>query len=80
MSLTQWEHNYRTIQALPLIMGTDKADDTKYLDACRKKRNIVEYEQIGTVTDQDADELIEFVIDFKEEVTSWLRKNHPEFI
>ena len=29
--------HYRTIQALPLIMGTDKKDDTKYLDTCRKK-------------------------------------------
>ena len=72
--------HYRTIQALPLIMGTDKTDDTKYLDTCRKKRNIVEYEQIGSVTDQDADELIEFVKEFKGEVKDWLKKNHPEFI
>ena len=61
-------------------MGTDKTDDTKYLDACRKKRNIVEYEQIGTVTDQDADELIEFVKEFKGEVENWLKENHPELI
>lgn len=72
--------HYRTIQALPLIMGTGKTDDTKYLDACRKKRNIVEYEQIGTVTDQDADELVEFVTGFKGEVKNWLKENHPEFI
>lgn len=72
--------HYRTIQALPLIMGADKMDDTKYLDACRKKRNIVEYEQIGTVTEQDADELIEFVKDFKGKVEAWLTENHPELI
>lgn len=72
--------HYRTIQTLPLIMEADKTDDTKYLDACRKKRNIVEYEQIGTVTDQDADELIEFVKEFKREVKVWLKENHPELI
>lgn len=72
--------HYRTIQALPLIMGTDRTDDTKYLDACRKKRNIVEYEQIGTVTGQDADELIEFVKEFKGEVKGWLKENHQELI
>lgn len=70
--------HYRTIQALPLIMGAGKTEDTKYLDTCRKKRNIVEYEQIGSVTDQDADELIEFVKEFKLHVESWLEENHPE--
>jgi len=59
-------------------MGAGKTEDTKYLDTCRKKRNIVEYEQIGSVTDQDADELIEFVKEFKLHVESWLEENHPE--
>jgi len=29
--------HYRTIQALPLIMGSQKKDDAAYLDACRLK-------------------------------------------
>jgi len=72
--------HYRTIQALPLIMGESKKDDARYLDACRKKRNIVEYEQIGSVTDHDAEELIEFVKEFKDEVKNWLKENYPEFV
>lgn len=61
-------------------MGGSKAEDTKYLDTCRKRRNIVEYEQIGAVTDQDADELIDFVKEFEAEVKNWLKENHPELI
>lgn len=32
-------HHYRILQALPLILGTGRAADADYLDACRVKRN-----------------------------------------
>lgn len=73
-------HHYRTIQALPLILGKGRKADVQYLDVCRSKRNIVEYDQIGTVSNQDADELIEFCGELKEDVLTWLQKNHPELI
>jgi hypothetical protein len=38
---------YRTIQALPLILGKEHDQDAKYLDTCRNKRNIVEYDYVG---------------------------------
>ena len=38
--------HYRTIAAMPFTLGDSRADDAKYLDTCRKKRNIVEYEYI----------------------------------
>ena len=34
--------HYRTIQALPFILGPERKKDTFYLDACRAKRNVVE--------------------------------------
>lgn len=46
--------HYRTIQALPLILGESHKSDTQYLDVCRAKRNTVEYDYIGAVTDLDA--------------------------
>ncbi|MBI9084027.1 MAG: hypothetical protein JEZ11_10550, partial [Desulfobacterales bacterium] len=36
--------HYRTIQALPKILGTEKNDDASYLDTCRAKRNMAEYD------------------------------------
>lgn len=50
----------RTIAALPLILPKRRQDDTDYLDACRRKRNIVEYDRAGGATYSEADELIEF--------------------
>jgi hypothetical protein len=69
--------HYRTIMALHLILGPQRNKDAEYLNACRAKRNLVEYDRVGGVTDQDADELIGFVRELKEEVISWLKKNHP---
>ena len=70
--------HYRTIQALPLILGNERKDDAEYLNSCRSKRNIVEYDYIGGVTGHDADELIEFVKELKADVLEWLNNNHPE--
>jgi hypothetical protein len=72
--------HYRTLQALPLILGSQKEDDADYLDGCRIKRNIVEYDYVGGATDADADELIDFVKELKDEVVGWLRINHKELL
>ena len=69
--------HYRTIQALPKILGSEKNDDTVYLDTCRAKRNTAEYDSVGVATDRDSDELIAFVKGFREEVLEYLRIKHP---
>ena len=70
--------HYRTLQALPLILGLDKKADAAYLDACRVKRNIVEYDMAGAATTADADELIQYANDLFEEVEAWLARQHPD--
>ena len=72
--------HYRTIQALPKILGSEKNDDADYLDTCRAKRNTAEYDSVGVATDRDSDELIEFAESFRDEVIAYLRKNHPELL
>ncbi len=72
--------HYRTLQALPLILGKEKEDNADYLDTCRTKRNIVKYDYVGSVTESDANELIEFVSDLKNDVIKWSKKNHPHLI
>jgi len=72
--------HYRTLAALPEILGEAKKADAEYLDDCRKKRNIVEYDEVGGASESDADELIGFVKEFKDEVIAWLKKNHPELL
>lgn len=70
--------HYRTIQALSLILGKSREGDAAYLDACRIKRNTVEYDRIGTTSDSEAQELIMFVSEFRSEVVMWLQANYPE--
>lgn len=72
--------HYRTIMAMPLILGESKNADSNYLDACRTKRNKVEYDYVGGATAEDARELLEFVKELREEVLAWLGDNHPELI
>ena len=72
--------HYRSIQALPLILGDEREGDKTYLDACRIKRNKVEYDYSGGVTHAEADELTQFVVEFKYDVIKWLKDNYPDLI
>ena len=72
--------HYRTLQALPLILGEKRKADAVYLDACRTKRNVVEYDSVGGVTGSEADELIAFVLELKKDVLAWLKSKHPELL
>jgi uncharacterized protein (UPF0332 family) len=69
--------HYRTIQALPLVMGNDQRETATYLEACRKKRNAAEYDAVGMVTEGEANELLSFVQEFRGTVIGWMRRNHP---
>ena len=72
--------HYRTLQALPLILGPERKTDAEYLDACRIKRNTVEYDYAGGATKRDAQELIEFTRELREAVMAWLEQNHVELL
>jgi len=72
--------HYRTIQSLPIILGSDRKKDAEYLETCRKKRNIVEYDYVGGATNDDAIELITFAKELHRDVVEWLRKNHPQLL
>jgi hypothetical protein len=72
--------HYRTIMALPLVLGQTRSHDAKYLDTCRTKRNAVEYDYVGGATDQDADELVSFARDLRVNVLSWLKEQHPDLL
>jgi hypothetical protein len=72
--------HYRTIQALGLLLGPDRKTDVEYLEVCRKKRNIIEYDAAGTVTDRDAKELVAFVVELRDRVLAWLEEHHSELI
>lgn len=72
--------HYRTIQALPLILGNTYKEDAKYLDTCRNKRNTVEYDYVGAVSPDDVAELTSFVKELRKKIIRWLKEKHVSLI
>ncbi len=77
---TQNLAHYRTLQALPLILGEERKTDADYLDTCRTKRNTVEYDYAGGATNEEAEELIAFARDLHSDVVEWLQASRPELL
>jgi hypothetical protein len=72
-------HHHRTIQSLAHTIGAD--DNTvRLLDRFRKKRNVAEYDSVGTISDQEATEILALAQSLRRLVMDWLRDNHPSFI
>ena len=69
--------HYRTLQALPLILGAERQDDADYLDTCRSKRNTAEYDSAGQISPEEARELVVFTTEFRFIVIDWLQQKHP---
>ena len=73
-------HHWATFHVLPELFpqcGTDQAD---YFDACRRKRNIADYDAAGMITNAEVKELLSEASAFRKEVISWLKSEHPELI
>lgn len=73
------EH-YRPIQALPFILGAKYKSEAVYLEACRKKRHLMEYDYAGVATEDDVAELMGAVRALRDEVLTWLKKHHPQLL
>jgi len=72
--------HYRTIQALPLILGERYKEDARYLDTCRNKRNIAEYDYVGAASAGDVAELLVFVKELRNAIIQWLKEKNPHLI
>jgi hypothetical protein len=72
--------HYRTLAALPLILGSARSNDADYLETCRTKRNTAEYDMAGVATLQDAAELVAFAKELREDVLAFLQREHPHLL
>jgi len=72
-------HHFRIIQSLALTIGAESSLIHQF-DGFRKKRNIAGYERMGTVSDQEAAEMLELARLLREKITEWLRADHPELL
>ncbi len=72
-------HHQTTFEALELAMGQHGASLVPYFDACRQKRNQVDYDFANAATETEADELVKKAEEFQTLVENWLRINHPRY-
>lgn len=72
------QKHYRTIAALPLILGPELRDVSIYLDRCRVRRSGITYEAMGRVSETEAAELITEVERLRQRVEAWLAAEHPD--
>lgn len=73
-------HHWVTFQALPLIMGPAEQDQADYFDACRRKRNIADYDAAGEISESEAAELYSEALEFRRGMLTWLRSEYPEIV
>ena len=72
--------HFRTLQALSIILGDKHKKEVEYLEACRTKRNKVEYDAVNLASPQEAEELVEYVDELKKAVLAWLKEKHSNLL
>ena len=73
-------HHENTFLALELAMGNTVGNFAKYFNACRKKRNRVDYNLTNVVTETELKELLSKADEFKALVEDWIFDNYPRFV
>jgi hypothetical protein len=74
----QSEH-YRVIQSLPFTLGEKYIEIRDYLNSCRAKRNISDYDTAGTISEQEVKELYYVLIELQTELNTWLAQNYSDY-
>lgn len=70
-------HHFRAIQSLKHTIKLDSAS-VDLFDSFRKKRNIGGYERAGTVSEQEAKEMVALAQKLRIDIEKWLQLKHPE--
>jgi hypothetical protein len=69
-----------TFQALSNLMESLPSARSDYFDACRRKRNIVDYDASGGISEAEALEIYQEAVQFGHDVLVWLKNHHPDLL
>jgi hypothetical protein len=70
-------HHRLTFDGAKLALGPSAAQLADYFDACRLKRNEIDYTGAAIATSTEAEELLEHARAFLVVVEAWITKTHP---
>jgi hypothetical protein len=69
----------RTIECLAFTVGLERSV-IDFWDVCRRKRHTNVYDEVGAISDREADELIASAKTLRNQVLSWLKAKHRELV
>jgi hypothetical protein len=72
-------HHRLAFQAARLAIGHPAAKLTDYFEACRRKRNEIDYTGATIATRTEADEIVTHATSFLNLVETWIEATHPAF-
>jgi hypothetical protein len=72
-------HHRLTFEGTKLAVGKPVEALADYFDACRRKRNEIDYTGAAIATGTEADELVLHAKSFLDLVERWIESNHPKF-
>src|ERR1700723_2688351 len=70
-------HHRLTFEGAKLSLGKQAEQMTDYFDACRRKRNEIDYTGATIATTTEADELLAHAKSFLKMVEEWIETTHP---
>ena len=73
-------HHWATLHVLPEIMGSKAQKRRDYLDACRTKRNVADYDRAGEISETELTEILDETRKFRADLLEWLRTRHPNLL
>lgn len=71
-------HHQTAFQAMELTLGSAAANYAAYFDACRRKRNQLDYDVAQVATQTESQEMLMKAKEFQAFVEAWIAKHHPQ--
>lgn len=69
-------HHQTTFEAVELALGSSVSTLASYFDTCRRKRNILDYDNAQVVTETEAKELVQKAEEFRTLVEQWIAQHY----
>ena len=69
-------HHRISFEALRLALGKSADPYSDYFDRCRRKRNVIDYDDAFVATETEATEIMARTREFVAVVEQWIARNH----
>ena len=71
-------HHRLTFEVARLALGTTAVRSLDFFEACRRKRNVIDYDHASVATHTEAEEIVAEAQAFFELVERWIAANHAK--